>query len=100
MSDTACILIDNGARVEVRRGTEAWQASMDWARFHGLDPNRIPAGAEIVRDVAGRRILYSEFVKNGPNVGDILMRDGEPVIVERIEQGEAPPLPFPPEVFA
>lgn len=88
----AVILRDGDSETEVEYGTPLWAASCEWARFHGLDPSRIPAGSVVERDATGRRILFSEFVFD-----DILLRveDGAPVIVERVEQGEAPPLPFP-----
>lgn len=93
----ACILIDGRRRVEIDYGTPAWNASMEWARFHGLDPNRIPAGSEIVRDEARRQIRYQEFVFDGDK---LRIEDMDAVIVDRVEQGEAPPLPFPAEVDA
>lgn len=95
----AAVLVDGEREYQIHRDDRpAWQASMDWARFHGLDPNRIPAGSYIERDAAGCRILFTEFVKTGPETADILIVDNEPVTVDRVEQGEAPPLPFPPEV--
>jgi hypothetical protein len=89
---------DGDAEYVVERGTDAWRASMEWARFHGLDPMRIPAGSVVERDAVGRRILFTEFLKDGPGAGDIVIVDGEPVEVECVEQGEAPPIPFPREV--
>lgn len=94
----ACIFRDGEATYPVISGTAAWEASLEWARFHGLDPMRIPAGSTVVRDAANRRILFEEYVKDGPDVGDILIVDGEPQIVNQVEQGEAPPLPLPREV--
>lgn len=94
----ACILRDGPAEYEIHYGTPEWHASMEWARFHGLDPNRIPAESVVERDEAGCRILFTEFVMDGPDVADIAIVDGEAQMVGRIEQGEAPPLPFPREV--
>jgi hypothetical protein len=88
----ACILIDGDERVEVEYGTDLWHASMEWARFHGLDPNRIPAGSEVIRDAVRRRIVFEEYVFDGD---DLRLVDNDPVIVPRVEQGEAPPLPLP-----
>lgn len=96
----ACILREGDREVEVERGGDAWRVSCEWARFHGIDPNEVPAGTVVERDPVGRRILYESFVKTGPNLGDILIENGEPVIVARIEQGEAPPLPFPREAWS
>ena len=94
----ACIMVDGDREFEIHSGTDAWRASMEWARFHGLDPMRIPTESFIERDAERCRILYTEFVKDGPGVADILLVDGEPVTVECVEQGEAPPMPFPREV--
>jgi hypothetical protein len=81
--------------MEVIAGTPFWHDVMDWCRFHGLEPMRIPAGSDIIRDEARRRILYEEFVwdDDGPLVFDM-----QPVRAGRVEQGEASPLPFPQEV--
>lgn len=98
MSDPACVLVDDdGTPYEIERGSDAWRASMEWARFHGLDPMRIPAGSYIERDAAGRRILFEEYVFDGDLVR-INEEGDDGVRVDRVEQGEAPPLPFPPEV--
>lgn len=88
----AAVLVDGDQRIAVCYGTPLWEASCEWARFHGLDPNRIPGGSEVVRDAANRRILYSEYVFDEDGVR---MVDDEPVIVSCVEQGEAPPKPFP-----
>lgn len=93
----ACVMVDGEREYEIERGTPAWSASLEWAKFHGLDPNSIPDGSYIERDASGCRILFTEFVRTGPN-GDVLVEDLEPVTIERVEQGEAPPLPFPREV--
>lgn len=95
----AAILVDGRDRYEVRFDTEAWTASCEWARFHGIDPNRVPAGSTIERDAARRCIRYSSFVPTGPGVSDIQVIGDEPVVVDRIEQGEAIK-PFPAEVTA
>lgn len=85
--------IDTPAGAEVHHNTPEWNALLDWCRFHHLDPTRIPSGSRIVRCASGRLIAYTEFefdddqIRRGP--------DGVPVIVDRTERGEAPPLPFP-----
>jgi hypothetical protein len=98
MGSPSVVLVDGDREFEVEYGTEAWSASCEWARFHGLDPNRIPAGSVVERDADGRRIAFEEYVFD---------TDGELVLtadrldaerIARIEQGEAPPLPFPREV--
>jgi len=68
VSNPACVLVDGANQYEIERGTPAWHASMEWARFHGLDPNRIPAGSYVERDAANRRILFEEFVFDGDQV--------------------------------
>jgi hypothetical protein len=98
MPEIACVMIDGDRRYEVECGTAAWEASLAWAKFHGLDPMGIPFGSEVIRDVPNRRIVFTAFVKDGPNIADIVMDGLEPLTVRRVEQGEAPPLPFPPEV--
>lgn len=97
----ACVLIDGDLEIEVTHGTDAWRASMEWARFHGLEPNWIPAGSEIVRDAANCCIRYEEFVFDGER-GDystVRIEHNEPLTRLVVEQGEAPPLPFPAEVL-
>lgn len=92
----AAVLVDADREYEIVSGSPEWVASLEWARFHGLDPNRIPAGSYIERDAAGRRVLFTEFLP--AEDGGPLIVDGDVVTVERVEQGEAPPLPFPREV--
>jgi hypothetical protein len=95
---TACVLVDGDAEYEVYYGTPEWHASLEWARFHGLDPDRIPGGSIVERDAAGRRIIFSEFVVDQDGEF-VLTEDGADIAsVARVEQGEAPPLPFPREV--
>lgn len=95
--EPSIILADAGREYEVEYGTPAWSASCEWARFHGLDPNRIPAGSVVERDEAGCRIVYDEFVFDGDVLR--LTDDGmDGLRARRIEQGEAPPLPLPREV--
>lgn len=79
--------------------TTEWQALLDWCRFHGLDPERMPATQTIERDVAGCRILYDAYVMTADEV-QLRARywrqiQGEPERRRAVEQGEAPPLPFP-----
>lgn len=69
------------------------QAALEWARFHGLEPNRIPAGSVITRNAHDHTIRYLAFVEHTD--GEIVVLDDEPVVEERVEQGEAGPLPYP-----
>jgi hypothetical protein len=97
--DVACVLVEGGRETPVYRGAPGYDASLEWARFHGIDPNTIPAGAKIVRDPGRCRVLYESFVydppESFPHSDGIVVAESEPVRVSRIAQGEAPPLPFP-----
>lgn len=94
-----------GETIEVPYGSPLYGPSMDWARFHGIDPMAVPAGTTIVRDAERCRVLYEEFVYDPPerfaDPGAIVLlfdEDGEPydaLAVCRWTQSEAPPLPFP-----
>lgn len=97
MSDLAAVLVDGRHRYEIHYNTDAWVASIEWAKFHGLDPMSIPQGAVVERDGPGRCIRYESFVKTGPGFGDIEVNGYEPIIVNRIERGEGI-LPLPKEV--
>lgn len=94
---SAIVLVDGDERIEVEFGTDLWRAAMEWATFHGLDPERIPAGSEIVRDAASRCIRYDEYVFAVPSNRRTLRLDaaGRPILKHCVEQGEAAPLPFP-----
>ena len=85
--------VQTGARTAVDFGTPLWEASMEWARFHGLNPMRIPAGSLIERDAARCEIRYDAMVE-GPD-GKPMIFNNDLVRVRRTERGEAPPLPFP-----
>lgn len=80
--------VDTGERTYVPFNTPLWEATLEWARFHGIDPCEVPAGSVIERDATRCEIRYEVLV---PRV----VRDGRPVSVLRVERGEAPPLPFP-----
>jgi len=91
----AITFTDGERTVEVWHGTELWRKSMEWAKFHRLDPMQIPAGSTIEWDPVTRRMEWDEFV---------IGADGRPlfdqahmasVTVRRVKQAEAPPLPFP-----
>lgn len=94
-----------GQVTPVSYGGPLYVASMEWARFHGIEPNVVPAGSVLIRDAERCRVLYEEFLYDPPERrGDyaavVIIRDedGEDVdalSVGRWTQGEAPPLPFP-----
>jgi len=81
--------------------TPEWMALLEWLEFHGIDPKTIPAGTRVSRDACGRCIRF---------VGILLDSDGRRahtgppdfqfVTMPMIEQGEAPPLPYPDLVAA
>lgn len=70
----------------IEYGTAEYDASIEWARFHGLDPCRIPAGSLITRNQFDHTIRYVEIVLD--------RADG---VCTRpcVERGEAGPMPFP-----
>lgn len=79
--------------------TDAWDAVLEWCRFHGIDPNRVPAGSLIVRNEAAHSITYNRIVvdEDGRKVVGL---DGNLVRQLVVEQGEAGPLPLPAAVLA
>ena len=94
MSHAIDLLDADGTRLRVEYDTNLWRESMDWARFHGLDPMLIPAGSTIERDPVTFEIRYDEYAVD-PRDGLPLVRQNEPVIEHRVARGEGPPLPFP-----
>lgn len=82
----------------VARHPAAHRALKEWAEFHDIDPMRVPLHSCVVRNVEACRVEYDEIV---------LDADGNPVFLEGADwdtrrvhsQGEAPPLPWPPEVW-
>jgi hypothetical protein len=91
---------DTMTETPVYHGTPEWVALIEWLEWHGIDAKAIPAGTRVSRDACGRCIRY---------VGIVVDEDGKPVWAERdadgiptrfktapmVEQGEAPPLPYP-----
>ena len=104
----AAVLVDlaTGVRIEVPYDTPLHEESMRWARFHGIDPRAVPAGSEVIRDEERCRVMYESLVYDPPEAAPdygaiVICEDPDdpdfPFVptVMRIEQGEAPPLPFP-----
>lgn len=97
---TPVVDLATGALGTVTFGTPAWSALIEWVEAHGLNPNLIVASTGIVRDADRCRILYVEFVCDDD--GRRLLDDSREALQQRgaVEQGEAPPLPFPDIVLA
>lgn len=81
------------------RAVPEWQALLIWCRFHGLDPERMPAQQLIERDLEHRRVVYDEYVASADEIQHRhkhwRLYDGEPEIRRTSRQGETPPMPFP-----
>lgn len=79
--------------------TDEWKALLDWCRFHGLDPARMPACQVIERDLKHRRVVYDEYIADADEIQHRAkhwrLYDGEPEIRRTFRQGETPPMPFP-----
>lgn len=92
----AAVLVDAelDTRTLVHFDTPLWLSAIEWCAWHHLDSRRIPAGSMIVRSVADRRITTRYLQMEGDKP---VIRDKEFVTAIHIEQGEAPPLPFPRE---
>lgn len=90
---------DTGERYEVDGSNPAaHEAFLAWCRFHGLDPNTMPAGQHVVRFASKFQIHYTAWVRD--ELGGLVAGPSRaPLEIQRIEQGEAPPLPFPTEVM-
>lgn len=99
VSDLAGVLLDSqtGYRWEVHFGTPAWEATLEWCRFHGLDPCSILAGSTIIRDDRSHVIAYTAVVR-GSDGQIVVDASGHVLLEDCIERGEAGPLPFPVEV--
>lgn len=73
-----------------------WRALLEWVKLHGLDPEKMLASGGVTRDALDCCIRYTTFVydddgrrrldPDGP---------GTLLLVPGVEQGEAPPFPFP-----
>lgn len=108
MGRLAGIVADADTMTEARIDFETpeWTALLEWLGFHGIDPRQIPAGSRISRDECNRCIRYVAIARDQEGRRRQVGFDappGEPVgvwvTVPMVEQGEAPPLPYP-EVIA
>jgi hypothetical protein len=88
---------DTSTAALIRANTPEWDALLEWLRFHDVDPCSIPAGTEVFRDGGACQIRYTAIVRDG-NVAFHAPPHpewGSFITVPAVEQGEAPPLPFP-----
>lgn len=98
VSNVAAIAADADLMTEtpVYFETPEWIALMDWLEWHGIDPRNIPAGTRVSRDACGRCIRYVAILQDQDGKR---RHHGPPsfalVTAPAVEQGEAPPLPFP-----
>lgn len=97
----AAIVTDEGqpGAARVYANTPEWHALMDWCRFHHVDPHQVLAGATLVRDEPGRRIRYVGLVLDNQGRKQ-LDACGSVRSAPMVEQGEAPPLPYPDVITA
>lgn len=86
---------DTMTEVAVYFETPEWKALCEWLEFHGVDPKTIPAGTRVSRDECGRCIRYVGIVVDeaGRQAQDPETHEWR--TVPMVEQGEAPPLPYP-----
>lgn len=76
----------------------AWAALIKWIQFHDIDSHVIPLLSEIVRNVEACRVEYEQFVFGAD--GTPTFDNHDAVTRPAHSQGEAPPLPWPPELQA
>lgn len=94
---------DTDTEGEVHFYTPAWVALLEWLEFHGIDPTMIPGGSRITRSASGCCIRYTHLILDQAGAKKVRWNhDDEHTgcwadfeTVDAIEQGEAPPLPFP-----
>jgi hypothetical protein len=77
--------------------TPEWKALLGWLEFHGVDPRLIPAKTRVSRDACNRCIRYVGLVLDAEGRKQAADIDAPFawVTAPMIEQGEAPPLPYP-----
>lgn len=95
---------DTMTEARIYSPTPEWHALLEWCEFHGIDPKKIPAGTRISRDECGRCIRYVRIVEDEQGRKQFHPpghpRFGEMVTEPGVEQGEAPPLPYPDVIAA
>lgn len=75
-------------------------ALCEWLRFHGLDPDNVTYDP-IVRDVEACRVRATVFLRDRTGHRFLVDRNDFDSIAQAYQyaQGEAPPLPWPAEVW-
>ncbi len=86
--------VDTGLAGWVDRETQQWRELLDWCEFHQIDPKRIPVGTRIERYAGSCKIVYTRICTDTEGRREF-DNDGRWIAQLVIEQGEAPPLPFP-----
>jgi hypothetical protein len=86
---------DTMTEIPVYFDTPEWVALMEWLEFHGIDPKSIPAGTRVSRDACGRCIRYVGIVRDVDGRQQQDPDSHEWKTAPMVEQGEAPPLPYP-----
>lgn len=104
MPTTPIPVVDLEAHTEgyVLVETEPWKALLEWVKLHGLNPDKMLAAGGVTRDAGGCCIRYTTFVYDvdGRRRLDPDGPPGQLLHLPGIEQGEAPPFPFPDLVAA
>ncbi|WP_224279111.1 hypothetical protein [Nocardioides lacusdianchii] len=93
---------DTATEALIEFNTPEWEALKQWCEFHAIDPHAVLAGTRISRDECGRCIRYVGLVLDDQGRKQY---DGDPELgrirtAPMVEQGEAPPLPFPDSIAA
>jgi hypothetical protein len=74
---------------------EIRKAMMKWCEFHGINPKDVPERSAIYRHPEDYRIVYSLINRDEAGKPRVDPERREFVITTVVEQGEAPPLPWP-----
>ena len=70
----------------------AW---LEWAKYHGIDPMRVPLPSIVIRDPIHRQITFTEYLCD--DNGNAILSEGQDDVVTtmRTIQLDHSPLPFP-----
>lgn len=74
-------------------GSKTQAALIEWLAFHGLDASRILVDTPVIVDWENHTITTELFRVDGN--GTPILRDGDVICDEVVEQNEAGPLPWP-----